>query len=447
MNSEHFLKLKEKALTQRYESAKERIIKLEKIANWIQQNEILILNALKSDFEKPKFETQISEILPTTSEICFYKKNLKKWMRDQRVSTPISLFGHRSRIRYENKGVVLIISPWNYPFQLTIAPLVATLAAGNTAVIKPSEMTPATSDLIQKLVQDCFSPNEVFVELGAKEKTEELLCYNFNHVFFTGSTQVGRIIAQACAERLIPITLELGGKSPTIVDETADLQDAAEKIFWGKFLNRGQTCVAPDYLIVHESVQNNLQDKLKTLVQKNTQSQKANLISEKHIQRLKDLSLTKSDVSQTSLSLEAPKSASAAIMKEEIFGPLLPVFSYKNETEIFQLIRQNETPLSLYIFSKRKPFIEKVLNEIPSGGVGINTLIVQFANHHLPFGGVGASGMGRYHGHHGFLELSHHRALIEQRFFSRLRYLFQPPYTPLKYRIVSLFKWLSSVSS
>lgn len=436
MNPQQFQKLQKKAGEFRFEDASQRLVKLKKIADWIELNESLILEALKKDFQKPYFETQISEILPVLTEIKLYKKNLKKWMADKKVSTPITLLGHSSRIRCDNKGVILIISPWNYPFQLAVAPLVAALAAGNTAVVKPSELTEQTALLIQKLITECFAENEVLIELGDKEKTQELLCYEFNHVFFTGSTPVGRVVAIACAERLIPVTLELGGKSPTIVEGSADLDMAAEKIFWGKFLNRGQTCVAPDYVIAHESVYETLKIKLQNLIQRHEHDEKSSIINEQQQNRLQKQSDQTASVNQAALTLTTTN------LNNEIFGPVLPVLKYKTEAELLALVRQHEIPLSLYIFSKSEDFINRMLIEIPSGGAGINTVVLQFANHHLPFGGLGSSGMGRYHGHFGFLEFSHQRALLEQKFLPQMRELLQPPYTDFKYKLIQWMKHL-----
>lgn len=445
MNASLFKRLKDKASQQRSEAATERIEKLERIQKWIQQNENLILQALHTDFKKPHFETQISEILPLLSEIGIFKKNLKKWMRPQSVKTPLSLFGHSSHIRYDNKGVVLIIAPWNYPFQLAIAPLIAAIAAGNTVVIKPSEMTEATAKVILKLVNSCFSADEVVVELGAKEKTSELLCYNFDHVFFTGSTAVGRIIAKACAEKLIPMTLELGGKSPTIVDESADLVDTSEKIFWGKFLNRGQTCIAPDYVLVHASVYDELEQRLKALNEKHRTDEKASIINHRHRTRLQQLAkVENSNVETAALTLVKTPEITSQIMQEEIFGPVLPLIAYTDESEIQTWIEKNQNPLSLYIFSKRRAFIDRILKQVPSGGAGINTVLLHFANENLPFGGIGASGMGRYHGHFGFIEFSHARAVLEQKFFSKMRVFLMPPYTPMKMKLVQLIKKFSS---
>lgn len=415
MNPSLFSSLKQKSQTFRFENYKTRQQRLRKVLIWINENQGLIIEALKKDFNKPPFETIISEIRPVVSETEYVCNNLKKWMRDQKVKTPMSLLGHSSRIRYENKGVVLVIAPWNYPFQLAIAPLIAALSAGNTVVIKPSELTPKTSDLIKRLCEECFASNEVTVELGGKEKTEELLTYNFDHVFFTGSTQVGRIVAKSCAERLIPLTLELGGKSPTIVDETADLHEASQKIFWGKYLNRAQTCISPDYLIVHESVHQELLTKLNQLSSDNNKSSKAHIINDRHHDRIQKLCNTNEDLNSKTLCVIEVENTNHALMQEEIFGPALPVLKYKNIQDLAQLIPSNEKPLSLYIFSKNKKNINYILNMFSSGGVGINSVLLHFANHHLPFGGVGQSGYGKYHGHFGFLEMSHHRAIIQQK--------------------------------
>lgn len=442
MNHPLFSSLKQKSQTFRFENYKIRQQRLLKVLNWINANHALIIEALKKDFNKPPFETMISEVRPVTSEITYIVKNLKKWMSDQKVKTPASLLGHSSHIRYENKGVVLVISPWNYPFQLAIAPLVAALSAGNTVVIKPSELTPKTSDLIKKLCEDCFTSDEVTVELGGKEKTDELLTYNFDHVFFTGSTQVGRIVAKSCAERLIPLTLELGGKSPTIVDETADIEEAAQKIFWGKFLNRAQTCIAPDYLIVHESIHQQLLKKLNNFSIENQKSSKAHIINSRHHERIQKLCSTNEDLNNKTLYIVEIENAQHPLMQEEIFGPALPIIKYKNIQELIGIIPQNEKPLSLYIFSKNKKHIDFVLNSFSSGGVGINSVLLHFANHHLPFGGVGQSGYGKYHGHFGFLEMSHHRAIIQQHYFSFMHKVVMPPYNKNKYKFLKFLKYL-----
>lgn len=441
MNPQQFSKLQAKALLYRSDSAKDRIQRLEKITSWLKKNESEVLKALYADFSKPTFETTLTELIPVYSEIKFFTRHLKAWMQDHVVPTPISLLGHKSIIRYENKGVVLIISPWNYPFYLAITPLIAALAAGNTAVIKPSELTPHTSNVILKLVQDCFTEDEVLVVLGDKTATENLLSYHFDHCFFTGSTAVGRLIAKACAEKLIPTTLELGGKSPTLIDETADLNLAAEKIFWGKFLNRGQTCVAPDYVVVHKSKYSEFSKKINALSEKYKQEIEGQIISKSHEQRLEKMAhVSEGSFKENSLIVTAPKDLNDSTMKEEIFGPILPILTYTTELEIKEILRTYEKPLSFYIFSKNKDFIERMLKTFPSGGVGINTVIMQLANSNLPFGGVGASGMGKYHGWHGFIELSHHRAIIKLNFFKGLSRFILPPYSPFKLKVIQWLK-------
>ncbi len=434
-----FISLKQQAQKQRFEKAPDRVKKLKKLRSWIVTNEMHILNALNSDFKKPHFETKLTEIIPVLNELDFFAKNLALWMKDQAVPTPLTLIGHRSKIRFENKGVVLIISPWNYPFQLALVPLIAAIAAGNTVVVKPSELTHATSNLMLQMLHDCFLENEARVVLGDKTATESLLTYNFDHVFFTGSTAVGRLIAKACADKLIPVTLELGGKSPTIIDQTADLVSAAEKIFWGKFLNRGQTCVAPDYVVIHESKVQLFKALLQKLIIKHAEDIEGQIISPAHEQRLNQLCDKPTSVKDVSLSLLKITDLNHPAMREEIFGPVLPILAFKDFSDLAKTISHFDKPLSLYIFSKSKVFVEKVLRTFPSGSVGINAVIVQLANPHLPFGGIGASGSGKYHGHFGFLELSHQRAIMEQRRFHFLNHLIQPPYTKLKAKVQALF--------
>ncbi len=436
-----FLALKSQAQKQRHDTASMRIAKLSKLKTWIANHEDLILTALQNDFAKPNFETKLTEILPVLEEIHFFTKNLAVWMKDQVVPTPKTLLGFHSKIRFENKGVVLIISPWNYPFNLAIVPLIAAISAGNTVVLKPSEMTPSTANIMLQMITECFEKNEVSVELGDKSVTEDLLTHHFDHVFFTGSTTVGRLIANACAARLIPVTLELGGKSPTVIDETADLSLATEKIFWGKFLNRGQTCVAPDYIVIHESKTAEFTSRMEALILEHNVHIEGRIISSAHENRLTQMAVASKSVSTQSVTLLPNVTLDHPAMKEEIFGPLLPLLSYADFADLEKILQHFEKPLSLYIFSRSKRFIDKVLRSFPSGGVGINAVIMQLANPHLPFGGVGASGMGSYHGHFGFLELSHRRSIIEQRRFHFVSRLLYPPYTKQKINLLSLTKF------
>lgn len=435
MIEKKFLDLKNKALHNKSLEISTRIENLKKLLTWIEKNETDIKKALSLDFQKSEFETQTTEIGVVKTELKYFIKNLKAWAKPEQVKTPITLFGHTSTIHYEPKGVVLIIAPWNYPFQLTINPLIPALAAGNTVVIKPSELTPHTSDLIAKMVSEVFSSDEVICELGGKEKTEELLCFDFDHVFFTGSTPVGRIIAQACAKKLIPYTLELGGKSPTIIDETADINDAAEKVYWGKFLNRGQTCVAPDYILIHRSKKDEFMAKFKQIEKANTEKP-TGFVNNQHQDRVQKLSDTAVDYSTTSCQLIDSPDLNSDIMKNEIFGPIAPIIAFDHLADAYKIMALNPYPLSLYIFSHSKTNIEDILNKTQSGGVAINNVIVHLANHYLPFGGIRTSGNGTYHGHFGFLEFSHRRSVIEQKFLSKtMRFVF-PPYTDFKKKLI-----------
>ena len=438
MTSKIFNSLKEKALFQRGETIATRIDRLTKLQKWIKDHETEIEDALFQDFKKPKFETQVTEILIVLSELKYFIQKLPRWMKERKVSTPIGLAGHISRIRYENKGVVLLISPWNYPFQLTLMPLIAALAAGNTVIIKPSELTENASQLLVKMCTECFLENEVFITLGGKEITTELLTYPVDHVFFTGSTAVGRIVAKSCAERLIPYTLELGGKSPVIIDNTVNVKEAVKKIFWGKFTNRGQACVAPDVLIIHQNIKASFMSEYQKYADQFKDEQPTEIINQNHLDRLQ--TMTSVDLSKTHTVLIDEDIANAKLKTEEIFGPLLLVYEYETIHDIEKIYQLNPNPLALYIFSDDKNFIETVLTQFPSGGAGINTLIVHLANHHLPFGGIGNSGQGRYHGYFGYLELSHQRAILEKNLPNSSLDLLYPPYSAAKSTFIQILK-------
>lgn len=435
MIAKKFLDLKAKALHNKSLDISTRIENLKKLLSWIEKNETEIKKVLHLDFQKSEFETQTSEIGVVKSELKYFIKNLSSWAKPECVKTPFTLFGHTSTIRYEPKGVVLIIAPWNYPFQLTVNPLIPALAAGNTVVIKPSELTPHTSKLIHQMVSEVFSQDEVICELGGKEKTEELLTNDFDHVFFTGSTNVGRIIAEACAKKLIPYTLELGGKSPTIIDETANIQEAAEKVYWGKFLNRGQTCVAPDYILIHNSKKAEFIEKFNQLEKANTEAP-TGFVNTQNQNRIAKLTDHNTDFRTTRCELIDSPDLNSDIMKQEIFGPIAPVIGFNDLDEVYKIMALNPYPLALYIFSHSQKNIKDILNKTQSGGVAINNVIVHLANHYLPFGGIRTSGIGSYHGHFGYLEFSHRRSVIEQKFLSKtMRFVF-PPYTNFKKKII-----------
>lgn len=432
-----------------------RLKALNQLEQMIRENQDEICNALFLDLRKPRQEALISEVVLVLKEIAFAKKNLRAWMKPKGVRTPLLLWPARSRIFFEPLGTVLIIGPWNYPFQLIMAPLVGALAAGNCVVIKPSELTVNTSQSIAKLVAKYFSPDHVKVVEGGINETTSLLNEKFDHIFFTGSTAVGKIIMQAAAKNLTPVTLELGGKSPAIVCEDADLDLAAKRIVWGKFYNSGQTCLAPDYLCVHENIVDSLLEKIKKniLEQFGSDAQKshsyARIVNERNFSRLikmidpkKIISGGRSD--QKDLYIEPTVlrdiTWSDSIMQEEVFGPILPVMSYSRLEDLFNVINTKPKPLAAYFFSHSKhqqDFIKKV----NFGGGCLNDVVVHLSNPHLPFGGIGESGMGKYHGQSSFHLFSHSKSIMYRYgiFDLPARYA---PYTEGK---LKLLRWLFRV--
>jgi aldehyde dehydrogenase (NAD+) len=432
----------------------ERKAKLQRLKSVILNHREDIIDALDLDFKKPSKETELTEIFPIIEEINFAIKNLKKWVGPQGVSTPMVLFGTKSRIHYEAKGVSLIMAPWNYPFQLVMSPLVSAISAGCVVMVRPSEKAPHTSAIINKIIGDTFSKNEVCVALGGIEVSKEILDLAFDHIFFTGSIRVGKIVMEKAAKHLGTVTLELGGKSPVIIDSECDLEDAAEKIVWGKYINAGQTCVAPDYIFVPA----HLKEKFLKLVAKKI---KVNLGETSNDRKLsKDFARIIDEVSfnrlvgfldgEKSLFEDQPSKEDhlfipptvltdvnfqSKIMSEEIFGPIMPILTYEKIEEVISHIRSQGKPLALYIFSSNKKFVKNIISETSSGGVSVNHVIVHLANPYLPFGGVGTSGSGASHGFFGFKAFSHERAVLTQRGFSLLSFYF-PPYST----------WISKIS-
>lgn len=437
MTLEIFNALRLQAQKQRSDSVVTRRHRLNRIRDWMIKNESKILEAAAKDFGKPAFEAMATEIFTVRSELKHNINQLKCWMRPKRRGTPLGMAGHRSWVQFENKGVVLIVAPWNYPFFLVLSPLISALAAGNTAVVKPSELTPHMAGLIKLMVSECFLSNEVFCVIGDKSVTQTLLTYPFHHVFFTGSTNVGRIIAQACAEKLIPVTLELGGKSPVIIDQTANLSDAAEKIHWGKFLNRGQTCVAPDYIYIHQSRKNEFVKLFKAIQNLHSHEIPTQIVNQDHIERLKKLSNNQWDEKQGTLLLEIDNWDHPA-MSEEIFGPIVPLLTYNTEDELFKFLDFDQRPLTMMFFTEDNEFVSRVTRHFPSGSVTINTTTLHVGNGQLPFGGVGPSGHGSSHGFDGFKEFSHQRSYMKHSFFKSLHGLLRPPYTETKTKILRL---------
>lgn len=399
----------------------------------------------------------ITEIFPLLDEISHTLKHLKHWMKPARVKTPVIHQPSSSLIHYEPRGVVLIISPWNYPFNLAVVPLVSAIAAGNCVILKPSEYSPATSALLKRLLSSVFSIEEVAVVEGDYRVAKELQKLPFDHIFFTGSTAVGKEVMKAAAEHHTSVTLELGGKSPVLLDRDADMEKAAEKIVWGKLINAGQTCVAPDYLLLPEDKAEAFIELTKMYTEKfygsidqmHTCKDFCRVVNPKHFKRLKALydnavaqgAITvfgghfhedENYVSPTVLLHCRPDSA---ILQEEIFGPLLPVVTYNTLEEAIDFINRRDKPLALYIFSRNKKTVDRILRHTSSGGVAVNTVIMHITNPYLPFGGINQSGMGSYHGHSGFLEFSHKRSVLQQTGFSSTHILF-PPYTEKKSRLI-----------
>ncbi len=438
-----------------------RLKKLRSLKKIILLKQESIELALYKDFNRPHTETAIVELLPVISEINHVCSHLGDWMKDKAVKTPPFYTGSKSWVRYEARGTCLLIGPWNYPFHLVFYPLISAIAAGNTVIVKPSEFTPHINKVIKEIVQAVFEENEVALFEGDAKLASELLDLEFEHIFFTGSTRVGKIVMEKASKHLASVTLELGGKSPVIVDRNVDIDEAAHKIAWGKFLNAGQTCIAPDYLYIHEDMVTVFSDAFKRAYDKLTHEsdhKMTSIINEAHFNRLKaHLDDAKAQGAQVELgaqvNLEERKiemtllsnvSDKCSIMQEEIFGPILPIKTYLNEDEIYQHINSHGHPLAIYIFSKSNEFINRVLEKTCSGGVAINDVILQNANHNLPFGGVGPSGLGHYHGQWGFEEFSHKRAVFKRKLDIGLKY-FYPPYTQKKKDFVqSLFNKFSN---
>ena len=402
----------------------QRLQKLQDLLAKIRHHEPLLLDALRADLGKGDFESFVTEVGFIIEEIKFTIKNLKSWARPKRVPTPITTFPGVSYIKPEPFGVVLVISPWNYPFQLALGPLVGAIAAGNRVVLKPSEYAPRTAAAVRTLIEDVFEDDEVLIVDGGADVTQELLRLKFDYIFFTGSTQVGRIVMEAAAKHLTPVTLELGGKSPCLIDESADLDVAAKRCVWGKFMNAGQTCVAPDYVLVPKKYQDEFVAKLQHYVkafygESIEKSDYSRIINERHFKRLTDLAADKLGPHDSQTRFLAPiflkdSSWTDRVMEEEIFGPILPVIPYDDQASAIQEIIQRPKPLAFYVFSGDVEKGREIMDRVSFGGGCLNDTLVHLGNPHLPFGGVGASGMGSYHGEGSFKTFSHYKAILEQ---------------------------------
>ncbi len=434
--------------TQRTKDVSFRKKALKRLYQEIVAREDDICDAIFADFKKPRFETLAAETQFVLADIKHTLKKMAYWARPKKVSSSLMNWPSSDYIYKEPYGTVLIIAPWNYPFQLAIAPLIGALAAGNTAVIKPSEVTPHTAAIISEIAKAVFDPEYVTVVEGGVETSQQLLAEKWDYIFFTGSTHVGQIVYESAAKHLTPVTLELGGKNPTIVDESASIATAAKRIAWGKFLNAGQTCIATDYLLVHRSVKDKLVDELKKSITSfygktiENSSDYARTVSKKHYSGLKEMlegeeilfgGNTNDHDNYLSPTLVNEPKLGSKLMKGEIFGPILPIISYGNEDDIDKHITSFGKPLAVYVFSNRKSFQKKIINNYSFGGGAINDTVIQITNKRLPFGGVGNSGIGAYHGKTSFDIFSHHKAIIKKANWVDVPLRYAPYTMPLKF--------------
>lgn len=402
---------------------------LRRLRKTIKAREQDIMDALKKDLNKAPFEAYATEIGMVLEELSYVLKKLPTWTTPKRVPTSISNFLSCSTIYQEPYGVVLIMSPWNYPFLLAISPLIGAIAAGNCAVVKPSNYSPNTSQVLESILSEVFPKHYVTVIQGGREENKSLLDQKFDYIFFTGSVAVGKTVMQAAAKHLTPVTLELGGKSPCIVDETANIDLAARRIVWGKFLNGGQTCVAPDYLLVHSSVKKELLQSMKKYILRfygadaTNNNQFPKIINEKHFKRLSELmsgeeivigGRTSKETNQIAPTVLDHVSWDSPVMREEIFGPILPVIEYDKLESVIKKINARPKPLALYYFTTEKEREKRILRNVSFGGGCINDTIMHLASTHMPFGGVGESGMGSYHGKQSFLTFSHQKSVLKK---------------------------------
>ena len=433
--------------------------KIKRIRDGVKARRQTIKDALYADFRKAPEEVDLTEVKAVVDEADFALKHLDAWMAPERASTPPLLMGTSSEIQYEPKGVSLIISPWNYPFNLTLGPVIAAVAAGNSVIVKPSEFTPNSSRVMREMIEELFDPRELVVVEGAVDTAQALLDLPFDHFYFTGSPQVGKIVMRAAAEHLSSVTLELGGKSPAIVDATADVDDAAAKIAWGKFTNTGQTCIAPDYALVHESHREAFVERISHYIQqyygdtpkaRRSTPDYARLVNNKHFGRVEALlsdaveaganvafggrTDAASRYIEPTVLTDVPKHS--RIMDEEIFGPILPVHTFRNLRDAVGRINEKPNPLALYLFTKDEDAESTVLGQTRAGGSCINDVLLHYMNPNIPFGGAGHSGIGMGHGKYAFREFSHARSVLRRSYGSKLMQYVYPPYSSMTRRMI-----------
>ncbi len=429
---------------------------LKNLKKEIENNEKEIENALFKDLGKSEGESYLTELHFIYSELNIAIKNIDKWVKRKSVRSSLLNFPSSDYIIAQPYGITLHISPWNYPFQLSIAPLIGAIAAGNTVILKPSEYSINTSLVLEKIIDNVFPEDLVKVIQGGPEEANELLNYRWDYIFFTGSLNVGKIVAEKAAKFLTPTTLELGGKNPCIIDETASIKVTAKRIVWGKFINCGQTCIAPDFLIVNEKIKNKLVNEIINQIKHiygddaQVSDSYGRIISKKHIDFLSSLLNNENIIYGGKIDSENKyfeptlveiTDFNSNLMKQEIFGPILPIYKYKDFNEIDEIISRYKDPLALYIFTKKRKFGEKFLNNYSFGGGAINDTVVHIANDRLPFGGVGNSGMGKYHGESTFKTFSHFKPYISKPFWIDLPLR----YPPFKKKISFLKKVLKLI--
>lgn len=432
---------------------KYRIKALKDLYNAINKYEEEIINCLYEDLGKSKTESYMCEIGLVKSEISYMIKHIKSFSKEKRVRTPLSQYVSRSFVKPSPYGNVLILSPWNYPFLLSIEPLVDALSAGNTVILKPSAYSPNTSSIIHKIIKEIYPEEYVAVILGGRKENAELLELNFDYIFFTGSKAVGKLVMEKASKHVTPITLELGGKSPCIIDKSANLDIAAKRICFGKFVNCGQTCVAPDYVFIHESIKEKFIDKLIKEIKKQYTDNSLNnldygkIINEKHFDRLVLLidkekviygGVYNKDTLKISPTIMDNVTFNDKVMEEEIFGPILPIISYKDINEVISYVNSNESPLACYIFASNKKIINLLKERISFGGGCINDTLIHLATSNMGFGGVKESGMGSYHGKKGFETFTHFKSIVDKKTFIDLPMRYQP-YKKVYDKLIRLF--------
>ena len=419
-----------------------RIKQLKRLKEAIKAHDVLIYDALKKDLNKPVFESYVTELGSVYGEIDYMIKHVKDWAKPKRVPTSLAHFYSKSHIYQEPYGRVLIIAPWNFPIQLSFVPLVGAITAGNCVVLKPSELAPYTARVIQQIIESVFAREYVAVEQGDGKVSQQLLKEGVDYCFFTGSTQVGKAIMETASQTLTPVTLELGGKSPVIVAKDTNIKHAAQRIVWGKFTNAGQTCIAPDYLLVDEVIRDDLISAIIEVIEEYytkkplENSDYSKMINKRHFKRVKKLMKNQSVIygggsNKEMLTIEPTlvlePELDTELMQEEIFGPILPILTYREVNQAVEFIRSKDKPLALYLFTQDKALKEYIIKNLSFGGAAINDTLIHQSNYNLPFGGVGASGMGQYHGKYSLETFSHPKSVIEKTdlFDIKLRY---PPY-------------------